>query len=842
MKFVFRMALSELKASWRRLILFFLCIAIGVGSIVSLRSLIHSVNTSVTLEARSLMAADIEISSRREWTPAQWALIEPILAGTVGVVRNQVLETPTMCRPVTEGTDITARVELRGVEAGYPFYGTITLADGTVFSHDLLRNHGIVAQPGLLFQLQAKVGDWVKIGATPFQIRGVIQDDPGSGLTAFSLGPRVLVDRKDLTESGLFTYGTRGRFRLLLKVPEAAVQPLNEKLKQALKTELVAIKSFRESQDQLNAQFTQVENFFSLAGLIVLILGGIGVSSVIQVFIAQRMKSIAVLKCLGSSSRGILGIYLTQVALLAVTGCAFGVGLAFVTVWLVPKYFLTDFPIAIAFRVTRAAVVQGFGVGLLIAFLFSIVPLLEIRHIKPLLLLRGETSQPAIRFDWLRWVTSLLVVAGLVAVAAWQAGSFRVGAYFLAGLAGTGLVLLAVSWLLITGLRGMRVLPVFVLRQGINNLYRPGNQTRVIVLSTGLGVFFIMAVNLIQQNLLTEFNFTLLQNASDMFLIDIQPDQQHPVFELLSQASPAKVELVPTLRARLVALNGAPIELESLKSEAERNRLGREYTITYTDKLGPNERIVAGTFWDRTPSPEPEVSVEEALYQSTGLKVGNTLTVDVLGRKITARISSLRKVDWRNSRTGFVILFRPGVLESAPHTFIAGIKGPAEAAGRTRLQAEIVRRFPNITVIDVLDILQRSKAIINGFTLAISFIGGFVFLCGVLILVGSIALSKLQRRYETAILKTLGAQRNTIFLIACVEYGILGLLAGLVGSGAAVGLAWAVTVKILKISWHWLPATNLIGVLATVLLVVLVGIVSTVDVVLKKPLGVLRSE
>lgn len=327
-----------------------------------------------------------------------------------------------------------------------------------------------------------------------------------------------------------------------------------------------------------------------------------------------------------------------------------------------------------------------------------------------------------------------------------------------------------------------------------------------------------------------------------MFLIDIQQDQRVGLVELVRPVIGTDIELVPSLRARLIAFDGKPIELETVENASERNRLGREYTVTYSNKLGSNEQIVDGKFWDATPSTEPEVSIEEMLYQNTGLKVGSTLTVDILGRKITAKVTSLRKVDWRNSRTGFVILFRPGVLDAAPHTYLAGIKGPTDQRARSQFQTLIIKQFPNITVIDALDIINRTKSILGGFTLAVSFIGGFVFLCGVLILVGSIAMTKYHRVYETAILKTLGAKRKAIILITLVEYGLLGLLAGTIGSSAALGLAWAVSTKILKIDWHFYPSINIGGVVVTLLLVVFVGVVSTLDIMVRKPLGVLRGE
>jgi putative ABC transport system permease protein len=274
----------------------------------------------------------------------------------------------------------------------------------------------------------------------------------------------------------------------------------------------------------------------------------------------------------------------------------------------------------------------------------------------------------------------------------------------------------------------------------------------------------------------------------------------------------------------------------------ERGRLGREYVVTYRPNLEPNETVVAGKFWDATPASEPEVSIEEEMRGTAGLDLGSTITFDIQGRKINARVTSVRRVDWRRSRTGFLFVFRPGALESAPQMYVGAVDGPTREPQRSRFQRAIVDRFPNVSVIDVADIVRSVSRILSNITVAVTFIGGFVLLCGVLILVGSIAMTKFQRVYEAAVLKTLGARRRVLLTIMLTEYGLLGLVAGLVGALAADALSYVVARYVFEIDWTPAPAVSLAGVALTILLVASVGALSSLDVLTRKPLAILRAQ
>lgn len=851
MNFIFNLAYREIRASWHRLLFFFICIAIGVGSIVALRSLVQNLKTALVGDARSLMTADVQISSNNPWSAETKAALQRIYASPMVTAHIDVLETATMARSGEDWLGTPKMVELKAVQPGFPFYGEMVLADGKPFSYDLMKDHGALVKQTLLTALGLKVGETIKIGNLEFTIRGVIEQEPGNSMNAFSIGPRVMIAYDDAVAAGLTAFGSRARHRVLFKTREGDLDQLVNKLRSDLAVQSgITVRSFRFSQDRLTESLTQVEDYLSLIGLVILVLGGIGISSVTRVFVQQKMKTIAVLKTLGGRNARVLGAYLVQVLTLGLFGSLFGLLLAQTMAWVLPKYFEEILPPSVDIHLTWQASLQGVVIGLLVSLLFSLLPLLQIRQIKPILVLRSADTISGKRFDWVQIAVGILVVAGLLVISSWQAGSFKIGVIFLIALAVMTLVLNLTATGLMKLVRGFRHVPSFTVRQGINSLYRPGNQTRIILMAVGLGVFFVVGVRSLQLNLRYELGVDLENFKADMYLIDIQGDQRPAVEETVAKFTGSKPEVIPTVRARIAAINGGEVNLDRPRSNDTRreNRgqnagmLGREYVLTYRAKLEDNEKIVAGNIWEPTPSREPEVSIEEMMHDELGLNVGDTMTFDVLGRKITARVTSIRRVDWRNARTGFLVIFRPGPLDDAPTMYISAIKGPADTTARAQLQRELVDKAPNISVVDVRDIIEIARAIVRKVSLAVSFVGGFVFLSGLLILIGSIAMTKFHRLYESAILKTLGAKKKLIVWTLLVEYGVLGLLAGLIGSMAAIGLTWAIAEKALKINWRFIPSVNLIGVAATLVLVVLVGVLSSWDVMIKKPLGILRNE
>ncbi len=843
MKFVLNLAYRELRASWHRLLFFFFCIAIGVGSIVTLRSLIQNLTGSVNREARSLLTADVQVSSNNPWNDAAKAIFARFNTSPLIEAKTETVELATMMRATGNESVSPKMVELKAVEEGFPFYGAVTVGQAEVYSHSLLRDRGVLVKPGVLTSMDLKIGDHARIGNLEFTIRGTIEREPGSTLNAFSFGPRVMIDYDDAIAAGLTTFGSRARYRVLYKTRTGEMDNLMRELRAAFAAQpLINVRSFRFSQDRLSESLSQVEDYLSLIGLIILVLGGIGISSVTRVFVQQKMKSIAILKCLGGRNSRVIGAYLAQVLALGVAGSLLGVILARIAAFLIPKYLIGQLPFDIEFGLTTGAIAQGFGIGLLISLMFSLLPLLEIRNIKPVLVLRNDIGKPGRRWDWLRILTGAVVLLALIGVSSWQAGSFRIGLLFLGGLSVATVVLNFAAVGLMKFVRGLKHIPSFVLRQGANSLYRPGNQTRIILLAVGLGVFFVISVRLLQANLLAETSLDLDATRADLYLIDVQKDQREGVNTIVNKATGSDAALIPTVRARILKINERQISIDQVPNTESRALLGREYVLTYRPALDPSETVTAGKFWDTEPGTTPEISVEEVISRDLKVGVGDTITFDLLGSPITGRITNVRRLDWRKARTGFLIVFRPGALEDVPQMFLAAINGPPPGAARAGFQRELVEKYPNVSVIDVFDILEVARSIVNNVSFAITFVGGFVFFSGLLILVGSVAMTKYHRLYESAILKTLGARKKLIVLTTLVEYGVLGLLAGVIGSVAASVLSWAVSEYGLRISWQIWPSINLTGVVATLVVVISVGVLSSWDVMLRKPLGILRTE
>lgn len=862
MKFILNMAWREMRASWHRLLFFFLCIALGVGSIVSLRSIVQNVRVSILREARALIASDVQISGNAKWNTETQALIDRYRQSPQVLDYTETLESATMLRPLNSSTAPPKLVELKAVRAQFPFYGDMLLRNNQHYSHELLKNQGVLCPPSLLSQFDLKVGDQIKLGNLAFTIRGVIESEPGNTINAFSAGPRVFVDYDDAFAAGLVAFGSRARFKGLFKTSDGYSEQLRQQLRDELKGQSgVRVQSFRDTENRLSESLMRVENYLSLIGLIILVLGGIGISSVTRVFIFQKMKTIAILKCLGGNNRRVHGTYLVQVLLLGLTGSMLGVALARLTLFALPRWYADKLPVGIEIELTWQATLQGLLIGLLIALLFSLLPLLEIRRIKPSLVLRNSSEiefQPRTwrswlrmpqwrNIDWLRVMTAAVVLLSLIALAGWQAGSLKIGLIFLAGLLVTALILNATATALMHTLRRIRHIHSFTLRQGVNSLYRPGNQTRIILMAVGLGAFFIIAVQLLQANLLNEFDFAFRNDSADMYLIDIQKDQRDKLAALVRENIHAEAELRPVMRMRIVSINKESVtqddEDEGRKdSQRDRGFMRREYTVTYKADLATEGDLRAGTRWEPVPATQPEISIDEIIADGLQVGVGDTLTLDQLGNLYQARITSVRRVDWRNSRVGFFIIFRPGVLEEAPQNFITAIKGPPQGDARAGFIRAVSQQFPNISVIDVFDIIAVVRKVIGNISTIVTFVGGFIFLSGLLILIGSIAMTKYHRLYESAILKTLGAKKKLIIRINLIEYAALGLLAGLIGSAAAIALTWAISKYGLEITWNILPGINFLGVAATLLLVTIVGVASSWDVMVKKPLGILRAE
>jgi putative ABC transport system permease protein len=844
--FVARMVVRELRASWRRLLFFFICVAIGVGAIVALRSVIQSVRAGLMREARAIVSADVLISTNRPWVPEVRGRIDRKLAESPILQQIESIETATMVRPETG--PVAKMVELKGVQKGFPLYGELALADGVTFSHDLLRNRGALVRPDLLVHFAIKTGDRIVVGGQPFTVRGVIAQEPGRRVGAFSFGSRVLVDYDDLRATGLLTFGSRASYQIMLRVRDDGVAPLVRDLRRDFRNDFVNARSYQSTEDDIGEDLMRAENYLSLVGFIMVILGGIGVWSVTRVFVRQKIRSVAILKCVGATTRQVLATYVVQVVLLGLTGSLLGVALAAFAIASIPESIAASFG-GVAYGLTTSAVVQGLGVGLLVSLLFSLVPLLEVRRIKPLLLLRGNTTAAGSwRIDWVQVAVTVVVSAALVAVAAWQAGSWTVGFIVCGGFAAVTLILHGAGIGLVRAVRPLAAAPWFPLRHAVGNLARPGNQTRVILLAVGLGSFFVLGVRALQSNLIDEFSITMAGSGADMFLVDIQQDQVEGLRGFVKSNTGVEPRLIPVLRARVTGVRGQETNLETVSDVRRRGGLGREFVITYRNHLEPNEKLVAGSFWSGQPplpadARELQVTVEQGIHQRTRIQVGDLMRFDILGRTVEARVMGIREVQWEDARNGgFMFVFRPGPLDKAPHTYIGTLQAPAQPAARAAFQRDLVTAYPNVSAIDVREVLATIQGVIDNVTLAISIVGGVALASGVLILIGAVAMTKFQRVYEAAILRTLGASTRVLATMLALEYSALGLLAGCIGAAGALALSWGISKYVFEIAWRPAPGLLTLGAILTTALVGIIGVIASYDVLRRKPLAALRAE
>ncbi len=844
------MAWRETRASWARLLLFFLCAGLGVAAIVVLRSVVQQVRTTLTAEARSLLGADIMIESRRPPAEAVLGRIEGLLAGPAIAASTQVIETQTMAAPLPgEGNGHVKLVELRGIEPAFPFYGRLELEGGRSFSHALVAGGGLIVQRELLLALGVEAGDTLRIAGRPFTIRGVIARDRFQQGGGIAFGPRVYMDLADLQATSLLGFGSRVTYRLLLRADPAATEELTRQLRAALRDEVASVRSWRGLEDRIGRNLSTAENYLSLVGFAMVVLGGIGVWSVTRVLVQQKIRSIAVLKCLGASSTRVLGIYVLLVVTLAACGSGLGVALAALALAAVPPGVLEALGVA-QVSVTPSAAAQGAAVGLLVSLLFALVPLLEVRHVKPLRLLRADTAGTARVRDWPSLIAGVAVLAGVCLVAVWQADSLRVGAYVSGGLVLVSIVLAGLSLLILRLTRPLARSTRFAVRHAVVSLARPGNQTRVILMTVGLGCFFILTVRVLQANLLSAFSTEVGQASPDLVLIDIQPDQVESLEAEVAPYVRQPPRIVPLMRGRITAVDGARVQLGSLEEVRRHGGIGREFGLTFRNALAPNERLLAGQFWSGPLAGAPsagvdtDVSIEQDVRDDADIGVGDVIRFDVAGQPLRARVTSVRSVDWENSQNGgFVFVLRPApAVERAAHNYVGFLQVVDDPVARAALQRGLVTSHPNVSVIDVRDVLSALADVLDNVTLGVTVVGAVTLVGGALILVGAVAMTRFQRLYEASIYRTLGASTRMLAAMVLVEYSLLGLFASLAGAAGALALSWALARHLFSIDWD--PAIGLLagGVLATTAAVSLVGLLASLDVLVRKPLGALRSE
>ncbi|HJU06436.1 MAG TPA: FtsX-like permease family protein [Nitrospiraceae bacterium] len=797
----------------------------------------------------------------------------------------------------------TQIIELKAVEGGYPFYGVVRTTPKQPL-HDLLAPiaevcqgsltpapltsdlspkgrgssaegtcYGAVVQESLLIKMGLAVGDPLKIGQTVFTITGVIRQEPDRAATAFSLGPRVMISQTGLAAAELIKPGSRIRERYLLRLPpDIAVQPLIGELGGKLAGDSARVSSYREAQPQLRRFLEQLTRYLGLIGLTALFVGGIGVASTVHAFLKEKLKTIAILKTVGAGSGTIVRTYLFQALCLGFLGSLVGAALGLSLQGLMPR-LLAGFvpPDLLEFTATRSAFsvlpfVKGLALGVATTLLFAVWPLLSIRDIRPALVFRtrvtpvpAESSGRPWWRDWrllladrVRLFTAASIAVGMATSAIWQAGSVNIGLVFIGALTAAVIILYLAAALLMTALKRAPSPRSLAVRHAMGNLYRPGSQAVSVMVSVGIGVMIIVTISLLEQALVNQIGESRPVDAPTFFFIDIQPDQRQAFQQLIQDRVGLRPEMTPLVRSRLHAVNGQPVtqnDEERSEREQERDKEGRgkswyftrEYVLTFLDRLPKDNALTKGEWWFHGETlPHPLVSIEEEAAKNLGLDLGSMVEFDIQGTTLAAEVSSIRKVEWNNFSTNFYMILSPGALEGAPFTYVATVRVAHE--NEVPLQQAVVAAFPNVTAINIREVMESFSRILEHLSFAIRAVALFCMLAGAIVMAAALATSRYRRLYESVVFKALGATRNLIAGSFAVEYVLMGAVAGIIGVLLASALSWAVLHFFFDLTWTAQPGVLAVAFVLTVALTLLVGFLTTFRILGERPLAILRHE
>ncbi|HEY8485138.1 MAG TPA: FtsX-like permease family protein [Longimicrobiales bacterium] len=837
--FPLKLAWWEARSSARRLGLYMGAIGLGVAALVAINSFRADVVRAVAEEGRSLVGADVRLRSSGPFAPEVLAFLDSLEHAGVEVAYETRL--PSMAVGLRSGR--ARLVEVQAVEGGYPFYGEVETEPAGLWPLDGGARRAL-ADPAVLRQLGVGVGDTVGLGESRFVVAGTLADDGRELGVRGMVAGRLAIPAAFLEETGLVGVGSLVRRNAYLRLPgEGEAERFVEAHRSFLREHRVGIDTAEEEVEELSRGLGMLGRFLGLVGLMAVLLGGVGVASAVHVLVREKLPALAVLRCLGATQRDVFLAYSLQTGLLGLAGAAVGAVAGVGVQGLLPGLLGELLPVEVGYRVHWPSILAGLGMGAWVAIIFALLPLLAVREVAPLQALRRDIEPPEGRGGAGRLAARGALGASVVLLSVWQAPSWQSGLAFAAGV---GLVLLAL-WGVATALAraARRFFPQrapYVVRQGVSNLFRPRNQTVAVTLALGFGVFLIATIYLVQANLLERLRGEGGERPNLLFF-DIQPDQRDGLRALLAERGTALEPPVPIVPARILALNGRPAtELLADTTDAgpERWALRREYRNTYRDTLTATEALVAGKWWDgRAPARLPRISIEEDLARDLRVGIGDRITWDAQGVPIETEVASLRRVDWARFSPNFFVVFEPGVLEEAPQTLVALARVP-DPEQRAELQDAVVRRFPNISVLDLSRVQEALDGVLSKVAFAVRGLALFTLAGGGVVLFGALVASRVQRQREAALLATLGASRRQVRLVQLTEYAALGALAGLAGTLLACLSAWLLVTRFFEFEFG-LPALPLVSTWAAVpALAILVGTLNSRGSKRRTPLEVLR--
>lgn len=839
LRWLFLMAWRDSRRNRSRLLLFISSIILGIAALVATFSLGDNVRKDIDKQAQTLVGADLVIESNKPVNKN----IRPLL-DSLGDQRSEERTFASMIYfTKSQGTRL---VQVRALEGDFPYYGaleTIPVAAGKRFR---LQQQALVDKT-LMLQFNAQVGDSIQIGDVSFAIAGILNKAPGRTGLSTTVAPPVYIPLKFLEQTGLVQRGSRVGVNFYYKYNQPtqvsqAVTAIEPRLEKAG----LDFDTVEERKRNTGRSFEDVNEFLTLISFIALLLGCIGVASAIHIYIREKISSIAILRCLGVNSGQAFLIYLIQIVGIGIIGSILGAVVGTLIQQVLPTVIKDFLPIEITAGISWPSVGKGIALGAVIAALFGLLPLLSVRNVSPLYTLR--LSFEPIRFlrDPLKWLVYILILSFIVLFTWWQVHSWIQAIVFTISILTAFLVLAGIARLLMWLVR--RFFPAswsYLWRQGFANLYRPNNQTLILITTIGLGALFISTLYFIQSMLINRVSLTGSGNQPNMVLFDIQSSQKDSVAALAKQYQLPILQQVPIVTMRIEAINGktaADVKKDTASKISER-AFEWEFRVTYRDSLTDSEKLTAGKLSGpvKYPGQVVPISMEEQYARRINVKIGDSLLFNVQGALVPTVVGSMRQVDWQRVQTNFRVVFPPGVLEPAPqfHVLITRVPSPEVSA---RFQQAVVHSYPNISIIDLHLILKVLDDVLSQIGFVIRFMAGFSIITGLIVLIASVLISKYQRMQESVLLRTLGASRRQILVITALEYFFLGALAAATGILLSLAGSWALARYSFKTSFSpdWWPIIILFVVIS--LLTILIGIFNSRSVVNRPPLEVLRRE
>lgn len=831
-----RLARRELRGGVGGFRIFLLCLAMGVAAVAAIGSIGAALKGSMRDDARIILGGDFDLRlNHRPASAAQQAWLRG--QGRVSHVSQM--------RSMARTGDAHALVEVKAVDGAYPLFGAVALTPDMALDEALARRGGAwgaAVEAALLARLNIDIGDTIRLGDARFRVVATIAREPDRAARGLTFGLRILVSHAALKASGLVQPGSLIRHHYRIALPAG----VNAKTWRAV-LDTTYPKAGWRVRDTGNAApglgriVDRITVFLAVVGLTALLVGGVGIGNAVRAFLQARAGTIATLKCLGAPGRIVFAVYTMQIMVLAAVGIAAGVSLGGLAPLAIGALFGGRLPIDPQFGVYPLPLALAALFGFLVTAVFSYWPLARARAISAATLFRDPVAPDS---HWPGWrdgaiLTGLALLLGLLVVV--SAEDRRLALYFVAGTAVALIAFrLAAGAIAALSRRAPRARNTH-LRHAIANLHRPGAPTATIATSLGMGLAVLIAVALVEGNLSRYVGSVLPDSAPSLYFIDIQPDQV-AAFDRLLAATPGirDIRRVPMLRGRIVAIAGTPVaELTVPAHYAWVLRGDRGLTwMRAPPKAGG--AVVEGEWWPPDYAGPPLLSFDVAAARALGIAVGDTVTLNVLGRRIETRVANLRRIDWNSLAINFVMILAPGVLDGAPQTHIATVRAD-DVAAEAAVERAVIDAFANISAIRVREILNRLRETIGHLASAVRVVSAVVIAAGILVLAGAIAASRKQRVYDAVMLKVLGATRRDVLRVFVIEFGVLGVVTVAIASAIGTVSAWAIVTQLMHADWVFMPATVALTALACLAATVAIGAAGTWSALGQKAAPLLRN-